>query len=731
MMKGPCIAILGCLALCVLTALSTLPAQARLLSAGGWKITGPDGKRITSITDNNLETVWTSSTPQTPGMAIEIDLGQPTVIQRLYMTPGVEESHSPIALRLSAGMTRDTLEPFWEKDTSQNTDLNIKFAPVTARYLRLEVTAGSSLPWSIAELELYGSTDKAAFEKGDAVVLPPRARPTLQLAARELQYYLGELTGRPLPIITPADEGAYPGTLYTIVDLKPLAQTYDEMVKNQASGALPANVNVEHEGRSVLFKSWPYRDVLYSVWEFLERQGVHWVFPDAHGDYVPAGKGVNLDILPLRYTPTSTRRYANFEIHANSGASENDYTLFFARNRWSTNWNPVAALGGNEVPRNPYAAPQVRGDDFTGYPHNGCLVTNDALQQHPEWCGMYSEERWKGKYELGKRLGPWQGGPQFCMTAPGVAAYVAQRIIDSVHGDPDAEGTVNLLPWDSVRYCECPDCLKAIEPLEKEDLTFAANSDINHSDLYFGFVKRVADLVYAAMPKVRIRTLAYAENHKAPRFITMPPNVIVEVCQYGSRNLPIESPLNAEMKQRMLDWRQKATTLEDYEYVLIHTERSDFKMPVPLVTAIVSRSKFLYSLHAFEGGTQWFGETTYVPWNIYAYPRMLWNINTTADQLLHDFFQSYFQESAEPMLLYYKTLEDHLIANNIDLHYFMYDYAFKKDCLPPDVEKKMAGYLAQAEKQAKYWVVKKRLHEMREGFQYMLDQRAVSELVGR
>ncbi len=537
------------------------------------------------------------------------------------------------------------------------------------------------------------------------MVLPPNAHPTLQLAANELQYYLGELTGCPPPIIAPAEEAAYPGTLYTLVDLKPLARTYDDMVKNQASGALPANVNVERDGRRVLFKSWPYRDVLYSVWEFFERQGVRWVFPDAHGDFVPPGKGVNLAILPLRYTPTSTRRYANFEILNDSGASENDYTLFFVRNRWSSNWNNIAALGGNEIPWNPHAAPQVNGEDFHGYPHNGCLVQNAVLEQHPEWCGMYSEERWKGKYPLSKRLTPSQGGPQFCMTAPGVAAYVAQRIIGTVNGDPAAEGTVNLLPWDGVRYCECPECQKALEPREKEDLTFAATSDINHSDVYYTFIKNVAERVYAVMPKVRIRALAYAENHKAPRFIDhLPPNVIVEVCQYGSRNLPMESPVNAEMKQRMLDWRKKATTLEDYEYALIHTERFDFKMPVPLVTAIVSRSKFLYGLHAFEGGTQWFGETTYEPWNIYAFPRMMWNIDTTADQLLHDFFRATSGITA-PMLSYYKTLEDHLIAHNIDLHFFMYDYAFKG--LPaPAVETKMAAALAQADKHARSWVVK-------------------------
>ena len=109
-----------------------------------------------------------------------------------------------------------------------------------------------------------------------------------------------------MPIITPAQEADYPGTLYTLVDMKPLAMTYDDMVKNAAAGKfptplqrvlcttmdswepMPSAVCVEREGRRVLFKGWPYRNVAYSAWEFLRRQGVVWSAPTDHAETVPA-----------------------------------------------------------------------------------------------------------------------------------------------------------------------------------------------------------------------------------------------------------------------------------------------------------------------------------------------------------------------------------------------------------------------------------------------------------
>ena len=56
----------------------------------------------------------------------------------------------------------------------------------------------------------------------------------LALAASDLSYYLGELSGKPHPIITPANTNLYSGTIYRIVDLKGLAPSYATMTNNIA-----------------------------------------------------------------------------------------------------------------------------------------------------------------------------------------------------------------------------------------------------------------------------------------------------------------------------------------------------------------------------------------------------------------------------------------------------------------------------------------------------------------
>jgi len=59
---------------------------------------------------------------------------------------------------------------------------------VTARVFRLEIGKDTGgLPWSVAELEFYGSDDPSARQAGDAVVVDSKAAETLQIAARELR----------------------------------------------------------------------------------------------------------------------------------------------------------------------------------------------------------------------------------------------------------------------------------------------------------------------------------------------------------------------------------------------------------------------------------------------------------------------------------------------------------------------------------------------------------------
>jgi len=243
---------------CVAAGLTALALQARAaqLDSSKWTVTalGMEQPAIKEVTDNNLDTCWTNA----GGKGLLVDLGQVAVLHRIYFTPGAGVTNGYAQAKLSflrtpedtQGVTRvyHSITCEWWKVSEQRrklqvkgedllpdnkADVDLKFDPIPARYLRIEGVT------PIAEIELYGSLDKAAGEKRDAVVVRTNAPDVLRVAAEDLRYYIGELTGRPLPIVAPEQEAEYPGTLYKIVDLAAFARTYDEMVANSRAGRLP------------------------------------------------------------------------------------------------------------------------------------------------------------------------------------------------------------------------------------------------------------------------------------------------------------------------------------------------------------------------------------------------------------------------------------------------------------------------------------------------------------
>ena len=661
-------------------ALAPSPGRCAELSSRKWTFSEADtGKPLGhESADGNLQTAWTSKSPVAPGMGIVIDLGQEAVIHRLFFTPGKNQGGTPKSLKVimegrpmqpGAPTTLEVTLP----DGKQDVDLF--FDPVIARRIRIEAAAPAEGAWSIAELEIHGTSDPKAFHPADAVFVdastetPERTAPLLR-AAEELRYYIGELTGRPLPLVAPDQTKGFSGTLYHIVDLKPLAATWEQMQASLKSGGIPASaVNVERSGREVVFKAWPYANVRRSVWAFLEKQGVRWLYPDEHGDFVPSGKGVNLRGLPLRYTPAAVRCFANFPEPQKAATLTNDPVyLFWWRNGYDSTWagGQSKALGGGEAPVDPNGVIQwdksrkeEYKEGFEGYPHNfDNVVPRRILDQHPDWWGMVN----------GQRVAPSQGGPTVCMTSPGLIQFIIDKAISVTK--PDCSDTLNLLPMDAASFCDCERCRKLYEPLVKSSVPHSGIRPFCASDAYYYFVSEVAKGIRKERPKVRLLALAYADLLDPPRKIEkMPDNVTVEICHLGAPELPMTDPMNGPVLACTELWRRKCDRLRQYDYVLLNESKTSTVMPVTLVSGIVDRIRFFRSLGSpLDCGTQADDPSIrYSPWNHYAYPRVLWNPDRTADEILDEFFGGYFREASAPMLAYYRVMEDNLRSHHVSL----------------------------------------------------------------
>jgi hypothetical protein len=150
-------------------------------------------------------------------------------------------------------------------------------------------------------------------------------------------------------------------------------------------------------------------------------------------------------------------------------------------------------------------------------------------------------------------------------------------------------------------------------------------------------------------------------------------------------------------------------------------------MPVPLVNSLADRARFYHDHGMLAGGSQADLESLpYNPWNYYAYPRFHWNVDRDPQVELKEFFAGYFREAATPMLNYYNTLERYLMAYNVSLQARGYDYGLRVGAYPLSVLRKMHQHLLAAEAQATYWITRQRVARMREGLQWVLQQRGLT-----
>ncbi len=741
------------------------PLRAELLDPALWNVTDlRTSSTLSSTIDNTLSTVSVVTSDGVNPWGVVIDLGKTHMLHRVFFTSG--SAGPPVTATGGASLPQSISVYVGDTPNTQNQvatiplndafsitpswyDKDVRFPATTGRYLRLEISdsVDNGLSLTISELELYGWDTPESFTPYDAVVIPQSAlttihpnpsiiiRPLLK-AANDLSYYLEELTSRPVPVVTSSQ--GFTGTLYTIVDLKPLATTWSQMQTSKQAGLLPEGVNVEYSGNQVLFKAWPYANVLVSVWEFLRTQGVVWTYPGEHGDWTPAGTNVDLNVLPLSYTPTSQWRYANFGLQYFNDDSRDEAFYFWFRNGWNDSWggSEIYALGGYEIPDNPYkqldpsGCPDEYNERFDGYPHNfQNVVPNDVLENQLDWCGMpvrdYCVEYYQANItsaDLGTRIPPsmmvHRGNPTFCMTSEGLINFVIDKAL-YVSAYPESTEVFNLMPMDSCYHCECPRCMEKYGPIPDEG-RFSA------SETYYHFINEVSKGLINFRPDLKIRALAYQGLYYPPENIdTFLSNVIVESLVYGCRYLPMESPANAEAKAIWETWADKAEQLQYYDHHLFHPDWWDLSMrnvgrrPVTAVSAIASRIKMLRDLDALNGGTQ--ADLTAEnlscdPWDVYAYSRFIFNPDLTANNVLDEFFAHYFLEAASDMRDFYDTLEDHAIQYGLDALETQLRSGAKPGYYSVRVLRQMGQYLGAAESAVNYWLTERRVAKIRESY---------------
>jgi hypothetical protein len=768
------------------------PTGLHVVTTGGTNGTGQTNgqvaaNQLTDLTDNNPATFTTLTNPA----IILIDMQATNVVDRIYtigsVTPSnvwlnysANSSTPPLGLIVAyVGNTITSTNQVaawtvpYDAGNPVEAEADMRFSPAAGRFVRLELhtkvtwgtnywpgsvlgsqPASTNVSWNVGELEFYGFSGPAASETNlNAVVLPSGAAAPLALAAGELSYYLGELTGLPHPIVPPANTNQYSGTLYQIVDLKSLAPNYNTMMANIGNGQLPTNVNATISGRVVTFKSWPYRCVLWSVWQFLESQGIRWVYPDAHGDYVPTS-GLNLSVVPFQYTPPTLSIYANFDVNQFDPwnwwllQSVRQEYLYWFRNHWTYWQGGYGPLGGSEIPNQPATGITINSnytEGFLGYPDNFFNVLPLRILDMPAYTNLWPWTNTSASSATDPSKDKYYGVPTFIMVLSNAIAFTASKMTNFNTAQPlptiyplnicHIKRPWQLLPMDASTFSQDPYTLASNGPAIPDTVPWVKLYTNSYSGQYYSYVVSVANLVQQLSPSTvpLVGAMAYADVFMAPTNIaalaTFPTNVQVEVCLYGAPNLLMTAPANAGMKAALDAWRGTCSHLATYDYALEHTDywEPDPRLPVPLVAGTLSRSQYLASIGALDGGCQAIlTSLPYNPWNFYAYPRTRWNTNQTAAQIEQEFFTGYFREAAAPMLAYYQALENYQVTNNVSMYYAGYSYGITPESFPVSILVQMETNLVAAEQLATNWWVVSRLGDIADGFNWVVTNSGLS-----
>lgn len=700
-----------------------------------WRFAGDGAEKARNAFDRNIDTNWSSQKPQKDGVGVTIDFGEVVAIHRLILEPGEGELLLlyPRSLRCSMGDRPDALEAFHEGDYSSYSSrkvLDVKLNVRKGRYLRLQIAGqGAAYPWSIAEMRVYGFTGKDNLDARDAVVVADKMPSAYaedergrrwrkgefwnvpdDIGARLLSYYLGEIGGRPVPIIKPEEKGQYGGTLFVIEEPKPLEYPKGDILHREEEAA-----HVYRKGREVRFAGHSPVGVYNSITEFLGRQGVRWVYPSAYGDYIPRREGIDLSVLPIDYAPQIVMRQCGGSQCTAEGFQGGEY------------WKPHHWNKGHGH----------KGTSYRQYGHHSfaSLVPGKLYKEHPDWFPMFTDPKWEDwlkaqGHKLGDRVyRKGAHGFTFCTSNREAREHIVKQTVARAKERP-AQHALSVGQMDTDFWCECPRCRAQDEGEMVLDETTSPPK--------VGKGNRIADLTaYLArrlqeeLPNrtFQVGVLSYCSSAYPPpaEGEPLPDNASVNVviCSIPGYRvwLSPEASTNRKAVEAIKGWATKTKHLSIYTWDLL---MPGSRIPAATITGSSEWFKLWKKLGVdgkyTETSTHPESKWRQNPWCYYTYSRLCWNPDEPADRIFDDFFNGYFQEAAEPMLAYYRTLENHLRENNLDYGGSSYQLQAKPEVFTREILKKMLGHLRQAEAAAaRDYVTKRRVAGIRDGFRIVLD----------
>ena len=264
----------------------------------------------------------------------------------------------------------------------------------------------------------------------------------------------------------------------------------------------------------------------------------------------------------------------------------------------------------------------------------------------------------KSKAPLPKN--PWfakegyYNGWQPCWSNPETTRIAVENILEILKNNPDKK-TVNMDVNDNGGCCECKACLKAVGG-KVNMINYP-----DYSELYWGWVNKVAEEVTKQYPDVIFNGIAYCNVLNPPSF-KLNSNILPQLCI----ELPtLLDPVWREKRLALIrDWSSKAARLDLFDYM---HGLGRFLLPRIYFT---SHSRILkdlirnYNLRSayFESD----GQSAFQGPQQQLMVKILWNPDMDVEAFLQDWCEHAVGKKAAPYLrAYYQRWEDYWTGDEI------------------------------------------------------------------
>jgi len=473
-----------------------------------------------------------------------------------------------------------------------------------------------------------------------AIVVDPKASEVERFASEELRHYLKKITGQEVAIGAQVPESV---PAFLVGDLA--------AAEKQDLGEEGYVLCSTDQG--LVLAGGERRGTLYAVYDFLERLGCRWYFPDPEDEIVPqlsideVVKVMRSGLQVTEKPDFSVRmyRFLNYMVGP-SGTTTSDTIMkksvpntidWLTKNRMNIFLHGLdfhqACLDRFHQLRN--LLPEMRKRGLVLGVGGHCVFVFMPLEEfkkHPDWIAQV-----EGKSNIADKA-------MFCTRNEEAVRYYLDNLVSFIKQNPEIE---YFAPWpkDLTIWCECPRC-----------------KDASITDRYMELGKRIYMELKKKTPHVRVTHFAYDTHIAPPENESLLPGMTMTLCTH-SRDLavPFADDRTSKQYRGYFDgWREMTRAagcsfIFHGKYARMWGLGGFHPLPLPILQKDCQwfRQNGLDGFELPIGHMGWRTKS----FNLHVLAKLMWNADADVEAIIDDYFSRCYGGCDHAMRQVYKEVE--------------------------------------------------------------------------